>query len=181
MKKVLVLLAGVAALVGAGYAWSSHAPESSDPRDAVWGGGRFDVDLPGFGVFRDLSVMAKEGRFEGADGSFVYGRNGLGMTRVEISCINVEGNRAVIAGRIRDTGDPTFVGGYATWWLSDNGGTASPTRDRASLLYIDLEGADLSAYPAGFPKVCPSATTPPYEVQSFELKYGDLVVHDAVD
>lgn len=177
MRKVLVLLVGIAMLVGAGVAWSSHAPESSDPRDAVWGGGRFELVAGTTALIRDFSLSGKEGRFRGADGDFVYGRNGINQIRFEVQCVNVSGSHAVVAGTIYDAGNPEFVGLTASFWLIDNGGTASATRDQASGLFINAP-EDLALLPEGYPEVCPSATT---TALFFDVLYGDVVVHDAAD
>lgn len=180
VKKVLVLLIGIATLVGAGVAWSSHLPETTDPRDAVWGGGRFEF-APG-GLYRDFSLSASEGRFGGAEGTLVYGRNGIGLVaRLEIQCVNVSGNQAVFAGTIRESSDASRVGLTATSWLIDNGGTASATRDQETGIFVNTP-ADEAAFPEGYPRVCPSATETPWgAVQFYDMVQGDLVVHDAAD
>jgi hypothetical protein len=166
--------------VGAGVAWSSHAPESTDPRDGAWGGGRFEF-VPG-GLYRDFSLSATEGRFGGADGTFVYGRNGVGLTsRLEVQCVNVSGNRAVVAGTIRESSNASFVGLTASSWLIDNGDTTSTTRDQESGIFIN-NPEDEAAFPDGYPRVCPSATEAPWgAVQFLDVTWGDLVVHDAAD
>jgi hypothetical protein len=80
-----------------------------------------------------------------------------------VTCINVDGNRAAVAGVLTEepgqpgisAGDPYLI------YLEDNGRPGSSSADQISVLVVLPEGdPDWALMPAGFPNVCPSADSP---------------------
>lgn len=171
MRKLAFILVGAAAMAVIAAAASFGAGGSAaGPHDAIWGGGHADVFVGGgIEVPRDVSVNVEQGRFGGADGSFVYGRNGLStIVDAEPTCIAVSGNRAVIGGL--SNGEP-FV-----WYAVDNGKPGGAVRDQVSAVLL-LGPGDVAQIP-GFPNACPSPDTPVGGFEYRDLVGGDLVVRD---
>ena len=166
MRKLAFILVGAAAMAVVAAATSSGAGGNGGPRDAVWGGGHADVSVGP----RDFSINVEQGRFGNADGSFVYGRNGvITVVDAEPACIAVSGNRVVIGGQ---SGGLGFV-----WYAVDNGKPGSATRDQITAVQL-LDENDVAQMPAGFPKVCPSPDAPFGGVPYADVTGGDIVVRD---
>lgn len=78
--------------------------------------------------------------------------------RGSVSCVNIEGNRAVVGGMLtqQPSGSPTVATPYVIY-VEDNGPPGSATPDQISTLAIFPPGDPGLAYlPARFPEVCPS-------------------------
>jgi hypothetical protein len=171
VKKLALIFVGAAAMAVVAVATSFGASATAGPRDAVWGGGHFAVTT-GNQFERDLSVTAELGRFGEANGTLVYGLNGVSSRPTDsVSCLAVSGNHAVIGGY-----DPA-QGGPFLFYLVDNGPPSSQARDQVSPLLL-LDENDVAQMPTGFPKVCPS---PDFVFGGFsysDLSAGDIVVRD---
>lgn len=185
MKRALILIAVVAALVGAKAAWS-----------AIFVG----VDLPGLksvvgGIHRDTgacfylldgtqtfcaaravdeSVDAHGFGVGPATGTLLSGTNGdTNGFRVRITCMTVVGNRAVVGGLIKsDPGNPVFVGDAALFYVIDNGDPGNnPTPDKVSANEVYTP----DQFPAGFPRNCgaPVSTFTGYTT----VFDGDVSIH----
>ncbi len=128
-RRTAIAAAAAAALAAAGAAYSSHTGEAPARSDAVWGGGHF---VNPAGVPRDLSVLGVRGGRRGADGSLIFGTNGVvTINRTEVTCLAVNGNKAVVGGIIRETNTGAFVGSANVMYYIDNGGPGSSARDRS--------------------------------------------------
>ena len=171
MVKLALMMVGACAMAVVAVASSFGAnSNNAGPRDALWGGGHFVWDL-GFGPNpRDFSVNIELGRFGDADGSFVYGNNGLNGNVNAPSCLTVSGNRAVIGG-------VNQAGFKYLWYAIDNGTPASAVRDAATPVLL-LEPSEEAQLPAGFPKVCPSTDSVIGGIPYFDITHGDIVVRD---
>jgi hypothetical protein len=179
-KRIGWVLLGASAMAAVAVATSFGAGATPGPRDAVWGGGHFHAVIGASEFDRDFSVNAGQGRFGSVDnGSFIYGLNST-IDLAPPSCINVQGNEAVIAG-------VSHAGGVAyAWYAKDNGTPGSATRDEVSAVLL-LEQSDVEKL-SNFPAVCPTPTefrtnTEVFgvfgAVPIFSLPYGDVVVRDA--
>lgn len=175
-KTAITAAAAAAALAVAGAAYSSHADEAPAGRDAVWGGGHF---VNRAGGPRDLSVLAMQGGVGGANGSLIFGSNGVTtINRTEVMCVAVDGNTAVVGGIIRETNTGALVGSANVMYYIDNGGPESSTRDLVSPILIFFPEEVEELMPPGFPHVCPEPTLLP-GFSYLDLTEGDIVVHDA--
>jgi hypothetical protein len=184
-KKRIVGVAIVVALVAAGVAYAAASPSAKlEKQDRLYGGGQF-----GPGCFIDSTICFPNARnfsvdahAEG-DGSEAVGNSnyaapgGAGYTRT-VTCLGVDGNKAVVGGIILSSGDPSQIGwGYVQYFV-DRGGPGAGPRDLASGSYLLPLGAP--EWPAGFPTVCPPTTgTPDLAAIYQEVHSGDLVVQDA--
>jgi hypothetical protein len=172
---VLVPIVALAVLALAGTGWATRrAPQHPS---VVFGGGHigpgcsttnFCPTLP-----RDFSLVGRLGRHgTNALGEIVYGRNGSGNPTqfvVDVRCVAVSGNRAVLGGVIRTNG-----GGFAIWVI-DNGVPGSSVLDQASYAQADELGS--SIWPAGFPHRCPSPEGDAFGGGFFGIANGDVTVH----
>lgn len=175
MRRLVFLLAAFAALVGAGAAWSMLKVESTPP--SLTGGGHWDSGTcfaapDGPPLFcspfaRDFSVEVQAlGRSGTATGTLRFGWNGTAFTtQTNVTCMTVEGNKAVIGGYITQR---QFAGDPMLWYVIDNGGPGGGAYDQASPRTI-FESAD--SLPAGFPKNCG-------EPISVIFRYTDLLAGD---
>jgi hypothetical protein len=181
----LVGLTLVLVLVGAGVAYSAASPSAKlAKQDRVYGGGQFG---PGcftpticFVAARNISIDAhSQGDGSEPVGNSTYGapNSTFEQTRT-VTCLRVEGSRAVVGGIIESgsgAGD-----WYAQYFVDRGGPSAGPgSRDLASPSFEDVASA--AGWPAGFPYTCPSPTTgfPGGEPVYLELDEGDIVVQDA--
>ena len=183
MKTFALYAATLVAFVGAGVAYAAASPSSKlEKQDRVFGGGQFG---PGcftatlcFANPRNLAVDAHaQGDGTEAVGDSTYGTPGIADSRRSVTCLQVDGNAAVIGGVIQSGASAGW--GYVQYFV-DRGGPGLGSRDLASASLIDpLESP---SWPAGFPATCPSPTAgwpaagPPIYL---ELDEGDLVVQDA--
>jgi hypothetical protein len=184
--KLGIYAAVLAALVGAGAAYSAASPSAKlHKQDRVYGGGQFG---PGcfsnsstcFANPRNFAVDAHAaGDGTDAAGNSEYGTPGITENSRSVRCLRVDGNRAVIGGVITSGANAGF--GYVQYFV-DRGGPGLGNRDLASPSLVDP--LDSGAWPAGFPGVCPSPTAgwpaagpPVYR----EVDEGDVVVRDATD
>lgn len=181
-RKLGLYAALLAALVGAGAAYSAIAPPPQFPgQDRVYGGGQF-----GPGCFSNSNVCFENPRNiavdahaigEGRDarGDSTYGTPGLGETYRSVRCLRVDGDAAVVGGLI--TGGANAGFGFVQYFV-DRGGPGLGDRDLVGPSLVDP--LDAAAWPAGFPDVCPSVTEiPGGGVPMFrELDEGDIVVKD---
>jgi hypothetical protein len=187
MKKALVLLAVIGALIGSGAAYSSLSEGGPSDDPFVVGGGRFGpgcFDLNQSFCFpapRDLSVDAhleKDGTK--VSGVVYYGNNdGVQRVRIDVTCLAVAGNRAAIGGIVRDHSSPEFVGWGALLFLIDNGQPGLPSRDRSSPLFVD--SLTSTGWPAGFPYTCPAPDSTINNIGFQALHSGDIVVSAGTD
>ncbi|HEU5280230.1 MAG TPA: hypothetical protein VFU26_15175 [Gaiellaceae bacterium] len=184
MKKFGLYLVTLAALVGAGVAYSAVSPSTKlQKQDRVYGGGQFG---PGcfsnstlcFANPRNFAVDAHaEGDGSETAGNSTYGTPGFTENFRSVRCLRVEGNRAVIGGVIESGANAGF--GYVEYFV-DRGGPGLGDRDLASPSLLDP--LDSLGWPAGFPSTCPSPTSgwpaagPPVYL---EVDEGDIVVQDA--
>jgi hypothetical protein len=171
MKRLVWAIVGACAMAAIAVATSLGAGRSAaGPRDAGWGGGHADVFV-GITVPRDFSLNVEQGRFGGADGSFVYGRNGVSTIVDAVpTCMAVSGNRAVIGGQ---SGGFPFV-----WYAVDNGKTESGTRDQITPVLLLDDPNDVAQMPTGFPNVCPPPDTPFNAAPYADVTGGDIVIRD---
>ena len=190
MRRISVLLAGclIGALLTGTAAYSSLTGGSPLRAPFVAGGGEmgpgtstsgFSASLP-----RDFSIAAFQRRdAAGALGILRYGRNGAptGSTiAIDLRCISVDGNRAVVGG-IRRGSAPAE--GWAIV-LVDNGPPGGPADQvsyaQAEPLAPDRQTPGFPGWPSGFPNVCPSPTEGPgadaYGAGFFDLHGGDVIV-----
>ena len=177
----MLLLAASLLLVGGGVAYTAESPGAKLARqDRVWGGGQFG---PGcsvtdstfcFGDPRNLAVDAHAGgNGSEAVGSSAYG----GQTARTVTCVRVNGSRAVIGGVV-ESGAGT--GGWYVQYFVDQGTTslATPSHDLVSASIIGP--ANDPSFPIGFPYVCPAVDgTPTLPAFYFTLSAGDINVQDA--
>jgi hypothetical protein len=176
MYKFIVAFAALAALAIAGIAQSSVSSAQYGGEDRLFGGGRFEFDFgPGFGIQpRDISVFATGRAGRSGPGTRYYGHpdRPTPAPGLSISCLAVEGNRAVIG-----VTDPQ--GNKTVQYFQDNGPPGPDPPDRITPV-ISPDAADLERFmPKRFPNVCPS-TTPPTEWGDVlvSLDTGDVAVVD---
>jgi len=186
VKKVLLVLAALGALVGSGAAYSSLAAGGPSEDPFVVGGGRFG---PGcFDVLtttcfvnpRDLSVDAHlEKKGTKVTGIAWYGNNDGGLRiRVDVTCVSIVGNRAAVGGIIRESTGGGLDGYGALIFLIDNGSPGQPTRDRSSPLFNGPLGP---AWPEGFPYTCPAPDSSLNNVGFQAVHSGDIVISEGSD
>ncbi|MDQ3990834.1 MAG: hypothetical protein M3245_00790 [Actinomycetota bacterium] len=142
-----------------------------DGNDRAQGGGQRSSFRFGFHAHVGELGSAPKGRF-----TFTVPEQIHATARVD--CFRVDGNRAVLGGRIEEawaadeTLGPPEDEGFVVW-VEDNGPPVDgQSRDRISpiVAFTNLPGAS-------FPYVCPP-TIPPVDVLFRELAAGDLTVHD---
>ena len=193
MPRTAFVVSAVVALVAlltstAAYAVFMGGGPSPDP--FVVGGGGFG---PGttttgqvFGVARDFSVDSHvEKKGLKTYGILRYGNNlnsAVGGFLVDVSCVNIQGNRASVGGTVHGSDPPQ---GWVMFFV-DTGGPTGP-KDQASpaqLEYLDptLQAEGFPGWPAGFPNTgaCPSPTEGPgataYGTGFLDLDRGDVIV-----
>jgi hypothetical protein len=183
VKKFSLYVSALLALVAAGVADSAASPAAKlQSQDRVYGGGQFGPGCAAVCISnaRNLALDAHaEGDGTGAVGNSTYGGTGGALEqRRSVTCVQVDGHHAVIGGIVESGSDAGFW--YAQYFV-DRGGPAAAagSRDLASLSFEAEAGS--TAWPAGFPYTCPSATAgfPGAEPTYLELDEGDLVVQDA--
>jgi hypothetical protein len=147
LRKTLVVI-GVAALFAfpaAGAAQTDNAVVAS-----AIGGIHWTIPLPNaFGVevvSQPLAFNARRYADGSADGHFVYRQRAGGETvqfDVDVTCMNVYGNRAKIGGIVTKSTDPTIdVGSYGWFQVFDNGEGANAPPDQSSLVGFGDETAN---------------------------------------
>jgi hypothetical protein len=186
LRRFILYALALAALVGAGAAYTAASPSAKlQKQDRVYGGGQYgpgcfsDTDFC-FALPRNIAVDAHaQGDGSEATGNETYGYPDVGTPgrRMTVTCLRVEGNEAAVGGIIESGVNAGF---WYVRYLVDRGGPADAVRDLASPLDIDVAGS--SYWPAGFPYLCPSPSTgfPPGGPPLYrELDEGDIVVEDA--
>jgi hypothetical protein len=143
----------------------------------VAGGGRLGPGTfpSGFTIpARDFSVDAhvkKQG--ENVYGFLTTGRNGIGSVQTDVTCVSIDGNRAVVGGIKRTTGGGRVV------FLIDNGPPSSTVRDQSSAWFVDP--LDAEGWPDGFPYVCPTPDSAINGTGYLDIHSGDIVVSAGSD
>jgi hypothetical protein len=157
------LLLFAAALTLAGVAYSSATPDGLPKHDAVFGGGKFD--FPTGGV-RNFGLTARRDGERGA-GTLQYQN-----FRIEVTCVRIDGNAAVIGGIVRDAPDGSFRGAPASMHLVDNGSPVGQNvgGDMVSTVNVFGPSEDAGALPNTCPTVDAAQATQP-------LYAGDVTVH----
>jgi hypothetical protein len=185
VRKFTLYVVALLAVVGASVAYAAASPSAKlQKQDRVYGGGQFG---PGcfssvicFANPRNLAVDAHaQGDGTEAAGNSTYGSPSSTFDqRKDISCLRVDGNRAVIGGTIQS--GPGAGDFYAQYFVDRGGPSAAPGNlDLVSPSFEDSPSAE--GWPAGFPSTCPSPTAgfPGGEPVYLELDEGDIVVSDA--
>jgi len=182
-KKALVGVAVVAMLMGAGATWFSVSSSAAGGITAVVGGMHRSIGdcfylSDGTQTFCsqvnvDMSLDVHGSGSGLATGTFLAGTNGSTFSsRVRITCMTVEGNRAVVGGFItEDTSRREAVGDEQLFYVIDNGGPGNAPLDKMSAREIYTP----DEFTPGFPNTCgsPDATTGGYT----DLHYGDVSIH----
>jgi hypothetical protein len=185
VRKFTLYVVALLAVVGASVAYAAASPSAKlQKQDRVYGGGQF-----GPGCFSSVICFANprnvavDAHAQG-DGTEVAGTSTYGSPsstfdqRKDISCLRVDGNRAVIGGTIQS--GPGAGDFYAQYFVDRGGPSAAPGNlDLVSPSFEDSPSAE--GWPAGFPSTCPSPTAgfPGGEPVYLELDEGDIVVSDA--
>jgi hypothetical protein len=187
MRKFVFFAVILAAVVGAGIAYSAASPgEKLAKQDRVWGGGYVaasdgapacSVNEPTICILNPRN-FAVDAHAEG-DGSQAVGNSAYSFdTSRTVTCESVDGSRAAIGGVVSASA-LDHVGWVYVQYFIDRGTTdpQSPQHDYMSLVYT---GRLDSSWPAGFPYLCPPAGgTPSVEAVYFEMTGGDVTVQDA--
>lgn len=168
-KFVLPAAVVLLALAASTAAYGTYTGGGPSPDPFVVGGGQFFGSQLG-GAQRDFSLdshVDKKGLK--VYGVLRYGRNTAALEGParNVSCVSVQGNMAVAGG--------TRPGSTAGWvmFFIDNGAPGG-AMDQATLVQeFDLSD---SAWPVGFPNVCPSPT----QAASYGLVYESLVGGDII-
>lgn len=183
MKKFCLYVGALLALVAAGVAYSAASPAAKlQKQDRVYGGGQFGPGCATVCVSnaRNLALDAHaDGDGTGAVGTSTYGGTGGALEqRRSVTCVQVDGDHAVVGGIVESGSD---AGSWYAEYFVDRGGPAAAagSRDLASLSFEAAAGS--TEWPAGFPYTCPSATEgfPGAEPTYLELDEGDIAVQDA--
>lgn len=195
MFRIRLLSAVTGALV-AGLAVATIATARGDAgglgkRDIVFGAGTFgpgcaETHAGPFCITAQFTFrLLARSRGHGGRASGVFERRNdvNGNTFLtEVTCANVEGNRAAIGGIVTRTPSPDPSSGTGVpfiLYVEDNGTldrSDGTTPDRISPFAVLPEGdPDLSLMPEGFPRVCPS---PESIYGYFPLTSGDITVSD---
>jgi hypothetical protein len=140
----LVSLAGLLAIPVAAGQPSNPVVESAN------GGVHWTIPLPNvFGievVNQPLAFNARKYADGSVSGEFEYHQLAGGESfdfNVDVSCMNVFGNRAKIGGVIKVSNDPTLPPGSFAWFqVFDNGEGARSLPDRSSLIGFGDEAAN---------------------------------------
>lgn len=184
MRKLVFFALIVAAVLGASAAYSASSPSAKlQKQDRVYGGGQVGAGcyLPDFGICFDTPRYFSVDSHAESDGRRAVGNSNYGIPDVRdggrnITCLAVEGNKALIGGVIESGPNSGFW--YAQFFV-DNGMPGTGSRDLASPTIFDPAGA--STWPARFPNVCPSPITgwPGFAPTYRPVDQGDVVVQDA--
>jgi hypothetical protein len=142
---LLVALAALLAVPAAAASQSGNAVVAS-----ATGGIHWTIPLPNlFGVevvSQPLAFDARRYADGSADGHFVYRQSAGGDTvefDVDVTCMNVYGNRAKIGGIVTRSTDPTIdAGSYGWFQVFDNGEGANAVPDQSSLVGFGNEAAN---------------------------------------
>ncbi len=183
MKRVPVVIALVAALLGAGAAWSAIFAGANSGVTAVVGGLHRSIGdcfyLPdGTQTFCsqvavDINLDVHGSGSGSATGMFLSGTDGSTFSSsTRITCMSVVGNRAVVGGIITsDTSNPPVVGDEMLFYVIDNGGPGNAPLDEMSPREIYTP----DQFTQGFPSNCgtPSDTTGGYT----DVHAGDVSIH----
>jgi hypothetical protein len=178
----LVAFAAIA-LAGGAYAYASGGPNAQlVPQDRLYGGGGTDPGcfVPDIGFCRVVPTNFAIDAHASSTDEAAYGDLVSASGHKQVTCLAVDGNNAVIGGVIVSAPDPSSEGSFFAQFFVDNG-TIAFGGDFASPFYVGP--ADPSAWPPGFPDVCPSPDTgaPDFGlIRSFlPISRGDIVVQDA--
>ena len=180
----LLPVIGFCALVTAGgIAYSSSNPTAPDGQDRVYGGGRVgpppgcapEIDCTNQTRDFSLDVHGTRGG-QTLIGDFADSRPAGTIDQADITCMTVDGNKAVIGGfRTSGTG---LIGAAFVAYLVDNGPPSSPVNDLYSRPFF-LDPEPFPGQPADFPKTCPDSA------ESFfgylEVHSGDIRIVDTED
>ncbi len=183
MRRIFIVLAIVASLLGGVAAWSAIFAGADSGVTAVVGGLHRSVGdcfyLPDgtqtfcSGINLDINIDVHGSGSGPATGTFLSGTDGgTNASRTRITCMTVVGNRAVVGGIITsDTIHPEAVGDEMLFFVIDNGGPGSAPLDKMSAR--EIYTAD--QFTPGFPSNCgsPDATTGGYA----DVHAGDLSIH----
>lgn len=153
-----VLAAGIAAMAAKG---------AGSPYDFAVGAGKGVAVFGGEFPFQ-FTLSAHDGP-QGPSGTFTVHDPDIGTFTVDVQCIQVIGNRAVVAGPLRrpvEESGITFL--YAKLDVEDNGEPSGSTPDRADPVLL---------FPSSFERVC--SGTAPLSTFLFPLDQGNVVVYDA--
>lgn len=153
-----VAAAGLAAVAAQG---------AGSPYDSAVGAGKGVTVFGGDFPFQ-FTLSAHDGP-QGPTGSFTVHDPDLGNFTADVQCIQVIGNRAVVAGPLREPVEESgFTFLYAKLDVEDNGEPSGATPDRAAPVLL---------FPPSFERVC--SGTAPLSTFLFPLDQGNVVVHDA--
>ena len=182
------------ALVTSTAASSLFAGGGPSPDPFVVGGGGFGPGTTTTGQFfavpRDFGVDSHvEKKASKTYGILRYGNNvnPAGGFVIDVSCVNVQENRASVGGTLRGSNPPQ---GWVMFFV-DTGGPTGP-KDQASpaqLEYLDpaLQSEGFPGWPPGFPSTgtCPSPVEGPgataYGAGFLDLDRGDVSVSAGSD
>ena len=132
--RALALIAALAVLGLAAVGSSAGADQQSRQKRLVAAGSaRFDAG----GVSRVFRFSATQTRGTGATGWATVDYAKGPRLRVEISCLRVAGNRALVAGEISAATVKAHVGRTAVFGVEDGG---APAKDRFTFVYISDKG-----------------------------------------
>jgi hypothetical protein len=146
MLRQSFVIAGLAALLAIPVA-AAHA----DPAvvESASGGVHWTIPLPNaFGVevvSQPLSFNARKYADGSVSGEFQYRQlaGGTFKFNVDVTCMNVYGNRAKIGGIVKESSDPTEPPGTYAWFqVFDNGEGANAPPDQSSLVGFGDEAAN---------------------------------------
>ena len=178
MRKFVAAFVALAALAIAGIAQSSASSDQYGGEDRLFGGGRFVYDFdPGPGeliVPRDFSIYTTGLDGRRSSGAMYYGHpeRPTPSPANPISCLGVEGSRAVVGGIFAD-------GSHWVRYFDDQGPVGPAPPDQVSPVLGMTADEEQQFMPKRFPLVCPSAT-PPAEWGNVwaTLDTGDIAVVD---
>ena len=176
LKKIALPVLAVTALVIAGVAFSASGPnEQLASQNRVYGGGHFNTSD---GTARNFAVDAHTSG-QTAFGDVEYA-GPAHWSHEQVLCVTVVGNRATIGTVITSADRPETIGLLTLFVLSDGGPPLSGTSD-SSTFHVSGPANDNPAWPAGFPKTCPTpdAAAQSFGLQDFALDGGDVVVQNA--
>ena len=143
MKKVLTIL-GTLALIAA----APVLAQGAGVVQSATGSGHMQLS-GGPRTFTFSAVERSDGSVTGQ--SELHNRSTDAASHVEIDCLNVVGNLAIVSGIITkspaDPGSPGAVGNVAAFAVEDNGEGASAAPDRITLLFTFIP----EIFPPGTP------------------------------
>jgi hypothetical protein len=184
LKLAVLVVFAVVALAGAALAYSSEAPNAQlVSQDRVYGGGGTDPGcfVPDIDFCRTGSTNFSIDAHATSTDQAAHGDHVSGAGQSQVTCLAVHGNKAVVGGVSVSSPDPSRVGWLFAIFYVDGGTPVSGELDLESPRYSGP--ADPSAWPPGFPYVCPSPDTgaPDFGlIPSFlPIARGDIVVQDA--